>query len=108
MSAPQAGWPMAADDDESTPRSRPPAGSADVAGRVNPSYRERGPRGSHQPARLPHPGPAVSVLADRLAAALVHHEPGWRLPRPSAPAQRYQGDRARIDLAVRGPESAHA
>jgi DNA-binding GntR family transcriptional regulator len=44
--------------------------------------------------------PAVSVLADRLAAALVHHEPGWRLPRHSALARRYSVSAAEIDAAV--------
>jgi len=42
----------------------------------------------------------VSVLADRLAAALVHHEPGWRLPRHSALARRYNVSVAEIDAAV--------
>jgi len=42
----------------------------------------------------------VSVLADRLAAALVHHEPGWRLPRHSALARRYNVSTAEIDSAV--------
>jgi DNA-binding GntR family transcriptional regulator len=46
------------------------------------------------------PGQAVSVLADRLAAALVHHEPGWRLPRHSALARRYNVSTAEIDAAV--------
>jgi DNA-binding GntR family transcriptional regulator len=42
----------------------------------------------------------VSVLADRLAAALVHHEPGWRLPRHSALARRYNVSSAEIDTAI--------
>ena len=42
----------------------------------------------------------MSVLADRLAAALVHHEPGWRLPRHSALARRYNVSSAEIDAAV--------
>ncbi len=42
----------------------------------------------------------MSVLADRLAAALVHHEPGWRLPRHSALARRYNVSPAEIDTAV--------
>jgi DNA-binding GntR family transcriptional regulator len=99
MSAPQAGWGMAADDDESPTQARPPAGSPDLLGRVNPAYRERGMRGSRKRAGPP-PGPAVSVLADRLAAALVHHEPGWRLPRHSALARRYNVSVAEIDAAV--------
>ncbi len=44
--------------------------------------------------------PSVSVLADRLAAALVHHEPGWRLPRHSALARRYSVGTAEIDAAL--------
>src|SRR5580693_2303303 len=59
------------------------------------------------PARAGSPRPAVSVLADRLAAALVHHEPGWRLPRHSALARRYSVSTAQIDLAVDELVSRH-
>src|ERR1039458_446764 len=44
--------------------------------------------------------PAAEVLADRLAAALVHHEPGWRLPRHTALARRYNVSTAQIDAAI--------
>jgi DNA-binding GntR family transcriptional regulator len=44
--------------------------------------------------------PAVGVLADRIAASLVHHEPGWRLPRHTALARRYNVSTAEIDAAV--------
>lgn len=40
------------------------------------------------------------MLADRLAAALVHHEPGWRLPRHTALARRYNVSTAQIDAAL--------
>jgi DNA-binding GntR family transcriptional regulator len=40
------------------------------------------------------------VLADRIAAALVHREPGWRLPRRSALARRYNVSMAEIDIAI--------
>jgi DNA-binding GntR family transcriptional regulator len=40
------------------------------------------------------------VLADRMAAALVHREPGWRLPRRSALARRYNVSLTEIDAAV--------
>ncbi|HEY7143418.1 MAG TPA: UTRA domain-containing protein [Streptosporangiaceae bacterium] len=40
------------------------------------------------------------MLADRMAAALVHHEPGWRLPRHSALARRYNVSTAEIDAAI--------
>ncbi|MEP7023219.1 MAG: hypothetical protein ABJB47_05280 [Actinomycetota bacterium] len=46
------------------------------------------------------PGPSAAVLADRIAAALVHHEPGWRLPRQSALARRYNVSPAEVDAAV--------
>ena len=44
--------------------------------------------------------PGVGVLADRIAAALVHHEPGWRLPRHTTLARRYNVSTAEIDAAV--------
>jgi DNA-binding GntR family transcriptional regulator len=40
------------------------------------------------------------VLADRIAAALVHREPGWRLPRRSMLARRYSASMADIDSAI--------
>ena len=43
---------------------------------------------------------AARVLADRIAAALVHREPGWRLPRRSALARRYNVSVAEIDAAL--------
>jgi DNA-binding GntR family transcriptional regulator len=44
---------------------------------------------------------AAEVLADRIAAALVHREPGWRLPRRSALARRYNVSMGEIDVAIR-------
>jgi GntR family transcriptional regulator len=52
-------------------------------------------------ARSDVPGHSSSVLADRIAAALVHREPGWRLPRRSALARRYNVSLSEIDLAIR-------
>ncbi len=43
---------------------------------------------------------ATEVLADRIAAALVHREPGWRLPRRSALARRYDVSLTEIDAAI--------
>ena len=40
------------------------------------------------------------MLADRMAAALVHREPGWRLPRRSALARRYNVGLTEIDAAL--------
>ena len=45
-------------------------------------------------------GSAAGVLADRMAAALVHREPGWKLPRRSALARRFNVSVAKIDVAV--------
>ena len=60
-----------------------------------------------RPARSPAgtgatgpPRSSAGVLADRLAAALVHHEPGWRLPRHTALARRYNVSTAQIDAAL--------
>ena len=44
--------------------------------------------------------PAAAVLADRLAAALVHHEPGWRLPRLTTLARQYNVSSSEIDAAI--------
>ncbi len=49
----------------------------------------------------------AGVLADRLAATLVHHEPGWRLPRPSALARRYDVRPAQVEAAVRELAARH-
>ena len=43
---------------------------------------------------------ATGVLADRMAAALVHREPGWRLPRRSALARRYNVSLTEVDAAL--------
>jgi DNA-binding GntR family transcriptional regulator len=43
---------------------------------------------------------ASGVLADRMASALVHREPGWQLPRRSALARRYNVSMAEIDAAI--------
>jgi DNA-binding GntR family transcriptional regulator len=51
-------------------------------------------------ATVPAQRAASGVLADRMAAALVHREPGWQLPRRSALARRYNVSMAEIDAAV--------
>src|SRR5262245_43561934 len=58
--------------------------------------------GDHLPAR-----PAAEVLADRLAMALVHHEPGWRLPRHTVLARRYNVSTAEIDAAISALAGRH-
>jgi DNA-binding GntR family transcriptional regulator len=62
--------------------------------------------GHDHPVRVPltatsqAPPGAAGVLADRMAAALVHREPGWRLPRRSALARRYNVSLTEIDAAI--------
>jgi DNA-binding GntR family transcriptional regulator len=51
-------------------------------------------------AAVPLQRAATGVLADRIAAALVHREPGWRLPRRSALARRYGVSMPEIDAAI--------
>ena len=74
--------------------------TAGPAGRDHPvpaqptSPDETGPAEARVPAR------ASTVLADRMAAALVHREPGWRLPRRTALARRYNVSLSEIDAAL--------
>jgi DNA-binding GntR family transcriptional regulator len=48
-----------------------------------------------EPAR-----PASSVLADRLAAQIATHPPGWRLPRLSELTRRHSVSQAQIEAAI--------
>ena len=59
-----------------------------------PARAEASAGGRQAPAR------PAGVLADRIAAALVHREPGWRLPRRSALARRYDVSLTEIDAAL--------
>ncbi|WP_300603745.1 hypothetical protein [Trebonia sp.] len=64
-------------------------------GRPGPGTRPRSRlRGGDQPRR------AAEVLADRIAATLTGHEPGWRLPLPSALARRHSVGIAEVNAAV--------
>ncbi|MGE5132238.1 MAG: UTRA domain-containing protein [Gemmatimonadota bacterium] len=56
--------------------------------------------GYRQDVRSTAPSSLVGVLADRIAAALIHHEPGWRLPRLTALARRYNVSTAEVDAAI--------
>jgi DNA-binding GntR family transcriptional regulator len=70
-------------------------GSSDPA-----SSRGQGQGGMDIDASVPAQRAASGVLADRMAAALVHREPGWQLPRRSALARRYNVSMAEIDVAI--------
>lgn len=52
-------------------------------------------RDGPEPAR-----PPALVLAERMAASLVHREPGWRLPRYSQLARYYSASNSEIEAAV--------
>ena len=56
--------------------------------------------GTEAEGAVPTQRAASGVLADRMAAALVHREPGWQLPRRSALARRYNVSMAEIDVAI--------
>src|SRR5271154_2287081 len=75
-----------------------------LKGCPSPSPGRRSPRSAdrmtdHAPGResTVH---AAGVLADRIAAALVPRERGWRLPRRSALARRYNVSLTEIDAAI--------
>ena len=81
--------------------------TAGAAGRDHPvppsrHRRARRRRRGREPgaAGAPAPARASTVLADRMAAALVHREPGWRLPRRTALARRYNVSLTEIDAAL--------
>jgi GntR family transcriptional regulator len=71
-----------------------PAPPAAPLPKASPARVEASAEGRHAPAG------AAGVLADRMAAALVHREPGWRLPRRSALARRYNVSLTEIDAAL--------
>ncbi len=101
MNATPGSWPAPADDVPDAGQSGEAATRIADLGGLNPAFRERGAAGARPSApAAATAGPVVSVLAERLAAALVHHEPGWRLPRHSALARRYNVSTAEIDTAV--------
>jgi DNA-binding GntR family transcriptional regulator len=72
-----------------------PAPPATPLSKAPPAKVDAGPEDRQQA-----PAGAAGVLADRMAAALVHREPGWRLPRRSALARRYNVSLTEIDAAI--------
>ena len=73
---------------------RVPPQPAPPTAEASPSAGGPDAAGARAPAR------ASTVLADRMAAALVHREPGWRLPRRTALARRYNVSLTEIDAAL--------
>ncbi len=71
-----------------------PSQPASPPAEASPSRSDTGIPAARGPVR------AADVLADRMAAALVHREPGWRLPRRSALARRYNVSLSEIDAAL--------
>jgi hypothetical protein len=75
--------------------------TAGSGGSVDPANsRGQAQGGMDVEAAVPAQRAASGVLADRMAAALVHREPGWQLPRRSALARRYNVSMAEIDVAI--------
>jgi len=54
-----------------------------------PDGAERGTSSPGYGGEPPGPDGALSVLVERIAASLINHEPGWRLPRASELARRH-------------------
>ena len=71
-----------------------------VRAQPTPPPAEASPPGETGAAGAQAPARASTVLADRMAAALVHREPGWRLPRRTALARRYNVSLTEIDAAL--------
>ena len=65
-----------------------------------PPRRDVGLAAARAPVRATGVQGSAAVLADRMAAALVHREPGWRLPRRSALARRYNVSLTELDAAI--------
>jgi DNA-binding GntR family transcriptional regulator len=76
-------------------------GSGGSGGPTGPRGQDgQGQAGMEAEAAVPAQRAASGVLADRMAAALVHREPGWQLPRRSALARRYNVSMGEIDVAI--------
>jgi DNA-binding GntR family transcriptional regulator len=58
-------------------------------------------------ALAPDRAQSTGVLADRIAAALLHHEPGWRLPRHTALARRYNVSPTEVEAAIEELSDRH-
>jgi DNA-binding GntR family transcriptional regulator len=77
-----------------------PSQPASPPAEVSPPRGDVGLAAARAPVRATGARGSTSVLADRMAAALVHREPGWRLPRRSALARRYNVSLTEIDAAI--------
>lgn len=98
MDPERVSWQWTADAGHDT---EPSASRGQADGVSRTDQPRRPPAGPGQsPANRGRAASRPSVLVDRLAASLVHHEPGWRLPRHSALARRYDVSPADIDKAI--------
>ena len=77
-----------------------PSQPASPPAEVPPPRADVGLAAARAPVRATGAKGSTAVLADRMAAALVHREPGWRLPRRSALARRYNVSLTEIDAAI--------
>lgn len=104
MSASQKPGPAVGPSSRSVPASSPASAGdalASLRGRALELVGDWAPADADDPRRdAAVPVAGERILADRLAAALVHHEPGWRLPRASTLARRYAVDVSQVDRAI--------
>jgi len=77
-----------------------PEGSGKTVAGGARAFPSRTERKAHDHPGEYRAGTSAHVLADRLAVALVHHEPGWRLPRHSVLARRYGVSTSEVDAAI--------
>jgi DNA-binding GntR family transcriptional regulator len=73
----------------------PGASGWPMASGAGPGERRAGANGAWPESRA-----GAGVLAERIASTLVNHEPGWRLPRPSALARRHNVSTDEVLAAV--------
>jgi len=81
-----------------------PVGAAPASGdSANSDFTAGSPTAGHQASEAPRDAEAAQpdqVLANRIAAALAHHKPGWMLPRQSVLARRYQVTTRQVAAAI--------
>jgi len=81
-----------------------PVGAAPASGdSADSNFTAGSPTAGNQPSEDPRGAEAAhadQVLANRIAAALAHHKPGWMLPRQSVLARRYQVTTRQVAAAI--------
>lgn len=87
----------------SSPRGRLRTSDSGPGPSVPPVPRPRRPLTLVEPVGAGHDDHGehdLAVLTNRIAATLLHHDPGWRLPRPTALARHYNVSTSLVTAAV--------